>query len=84
MSDDLSLLKALSDRTRLMIVRFLRKGERCACMIPSRVSRSQPAVSLQLRKLKEAGILESRRDGKRMLYSIKDQRPLKVLDALGD
>jgi len=78
----LRIFKALSDQTRLKIVRFLKGGERCACRIPSHVSRSQPAVSIHLRKLSEAGIVKSRRDGRRILYSIKDERVLRVLAAL--
>lgn len=81
MKETLGLLKALSDETRLNIVEFLLDGEKCVCEIFPRVKRTQSTVSIQLSTLEDAGILESRRDGKRMYYRIKDARVRGILDA---
>ena len=79
---NLEFLKALSDETRLKIIEFLKKGEQCACDIVPYTKKSQPNVSLHLKKLEEAGILESRKDGTKVLYRIKDQKVAKILKIL--
>ena len=78
----LEILKALGQKTRLDIVEFLKQGERCVCEIVPHTGKSQPNVSLQLKRLEEAGILSSRKDGTKVMYSIDDQRILKILNLL--
>jgi len=73
------LFKALGDETRFNIVSILLDGEKCACVIPNLVHRAQPTVSLQLKYLVEAGLLSSRRDGKKILYKIIDKRIIKII-----
>ena len=77
-----TILKALGDPTRLKIVQFLRGGEKCACEIVPFTNKSQPNVSLHLKVLKNAGILEERRDGQKIFYKIRDRRVLKIIDIL--
>ncbi len=77
--DRITFLKALSDPVRLSIIEFLRDGERCACEIVPHTGKSQPNVSLHLKRLEEAGILGSRREGTKVLYRIKDPRTLQIL-----
>lgn len=74
MDETLKIMKALSDETRLKIVRFLLGGEKCVCEIFPHVKRTQSTTSIQLGKLEKAGILKSRREGKKTLYSIADLR----------
>ncbi|MFH2021014.1 MAG: metalloregulator ArsR/SmtB family transcription factor [archaeon] len=69
-----SYFKILSDDTRLKIIDFLQKGEKCACEIVPYTGKSQPNVSLHLKKMEGAGILSSRKDGTKILYKIKDKR----------
>ena len=83
MKDALKILKAMSDETRLKIIEFLLDGEKCVCQIFPYVKRTQSTTSIQLGKLESWGILESRREGKKIFYRIKDQRVLKVFKALG-
>lgn len=71
---NLQLLKALSVETRYRIVEVLLNGEKCACEIPTLIHRTQSNTSMHLAKLVESGILKSRREGKSILYSIKDGR----------
>lgn len=68
------LFKALGDKTRYKIVAALARHERCACELPKLVKRAQPTVSLQLKYLTNAGILSSRREGKKIIYWIGDKR----------
>ncbi len=79
---NISLLKAMGESTRYKILSVLVSGERCACEIPELIKRSQPNTSMHLSKLQDWGIIQSRRDGKRILYSIKDTRVKKILEIL--
>jgi len=74
MKEMLIFLKVLSDETRLMIVEFLLDGEKCVCEIFPHVKKTQSTVSIHLGKMEECGILESRREGKKIFYKIKDYR----------
>jgi ArsR family transcriptional regulator len=74
-----SILKILSNKTRLNIIKILSEREMCACEIPSKVKKSQPNVSQQLTMLERNGILKSRRDGKKILYSLANKDVLKLI-----
>ena len=82
MTKRIDILKALSNKTRLKIIEFLKGGEKCACKIVPYTKKSQPNVSLHLKKLEEKGILESRKVGTNVYYKIKDNRVLKILKLL--
>lgn len=56
-------LKAVSDPTRLKLLACLKKGELCTCDFVDVLQITQPAVSQQLKKLKEAGIIVERPEG---------------------
>ncbi|MEM7819953.1 MAG: metalloregulator ArsR/SmtB family transcription factor [Candidatus Aenigmatarchaeota archaeon] len=81
--ETIKILKALADETRLKIVEFLLDGEKCVCEIFPHVRRTQSTTSIQLSKLESAGIVESRRKGKRVFYKIKDYRVCDIFKALG-
>jgi ArsR family transcriptional regulator len=83
MKEAVKILKALSDETRLKILEFLLNGEKCVCQIFPHVKRTQSTVSIQLGKLENLGIVESRREGKQIFYKIKDYRICDVFKALG-
>jgi len=82
MKQRIELLKAMSDNTRFKILEFLLKEEKCVCEIFPYVKRTQSTVSIHLNNLEEAGVLESRREGKKIFYKIKDKRVCDVLKAL--
>ena len=63
-------LAAVSDETRLKMLRLLARGGLCACVLPRHVGISQPAVSQHLKVLREAGLASMRKDGKKRIYSI--------------
>jgi ArsR family transcriptional regulator len=79
----LKILKALSDQTRLNILELLLEGEKCVCEIFPRVKRTQSTVSIQLKVLEKAGILESKRIGKKVFYRIKDSRIYGIFKIFG-
>lgn len=82
LKNDIKLLKCLGEETKYRIIKLLLKGEKCACKIPKVINRTQSNTSMHLAKLAEKGILKSRRDGKKILYSIKDFRVCGVFEAL--
>jgi len=82
MKDLLKLFKALSDETRLKIVKFLLNGERCVCEITRHVNRTQSTVSIQLAKLESLGIVDSRREGKSVYYRISNPKVKKILSKI--
>ncbi|MGH7539472.1 MAG: ArsR/SmtB family transcription factor [Gemmatimonadota bacterium] len=75
-------LKALAEQKRLRILATLSAGERCACELTGCCESSQPLLSFHLRTLREAGLVESRRDGRWIHYRV-DREALRTLaDAL--
>ena len=72
MKDLLTVLKALSDETRLRILKVLEHGELCVCDIVAAIDVSQPRISFHLAALKEAGLVKDRKEGKWMHYRIDD------------
>ena len=72
------ILKALSEKTRYDIIGVLSKGERCACEIPLLIGKTQSNTSMHLSKLLDMGILESRKEGRQVIYRIKDKNILEL------
>ena len=66
--------KALSDPTRLRILRLLMKGPRCVCEMEQELALPQPLLSRHLATLRHAGIVEGQRCGVRVNYHLCDDR----------
>jgi ArsR family transcriptional regulator len=74
---------ALADKTRLRLLNLMRQDEICVCFFTEVLGESQPKISRHLAYLRNAGIVEARREGKWMHYSIsepKDENAGRVLD----
>ena len=82
MEEEIKLLKAMADETRVKILLYLLNGEQCACTIVPFIGKAQPTVSQHLKVLTEAGILNMRKDGVRILYRIKDDRAISIIKVL--
>ncbi len=67
-------LRALSNQNRLSLVNELIEGERTVSELADKLKMRQPAVSQQLARLRESGIVEFRRDGKTVYYRIASAR----------
>ncbi len=79
-----TLYLALADKTRLRLLNLMRANEVCVCFFTEVLGESQPKVSRHLAYLRNAGLVEARRDGKWMHYSIlwpNDMGAAKVLNA---
>jgi ArsR family transcriptional regulator len=64
-------MKLLSDQGRLRILMVLSKRELCVCQIMGVLGISQPLVSRNLSLLSDAGLLDERKEGKLVFYSIR-------------
>lgn len=62
---------ALADKTRLRLLNLMRGEEVCVCFFTEVLGDSQPKISRHLAYLRNADLVEARRDGKWMHYSIK-------------
>ncbi len=67
------LFKVLGDNTRIRILDALYRSELCVCDITALLGMNQSAVSHQLRVLRDARIVKSRKKGKNVLYSLDDE-----------
>ena len=79
------MFRAFSDRTRLRILSMLRPGELCVCDIVAVLDVPQPKVSRHLAYLRKAGLVDVRRDGQWMHYTLtpaRGQFHTKLLDCL--
>jgi ArsR family transcriptional regulator len=90
MQELLNIFKALSDETRLKMLKIMGKGEICVCDLVSVLNVSQPKISFHLNVLKEAGLIKDRKQGKWVYYSINDSDMFKrflmlsVLERISD
>lgn len=65
-----SMMKALGDETRVKIFDMLSKGELCACKVLEEFDITQPTLSYHMKILCDCGLVNGRRDGIWMKYTI--------------
>jgi ArsR family transcriptional regulator len=68
--DSAHLFAALADRTRLRLLNLMNGREVCVCYFVEILRQGQPKISRHLAYLRNAGLVNARRDGKWMHYSI--------------
>jgi DNA-binding transcriptional ArsR family regulator len=76
----LAVLEVIAEPTRRRILDAVREGERSVTELVEQVGMHQPGVSRHLRVLREAGLVDVRRDAQRRLYRLRPE-PLMELDA---
>ena len=74
------LFKVFADSTRIRILYALFASEMCVCDIAELLDMTQSAISHQLRTLKQAKLVRSRREGKSVFYSLDDNHIVKIID----
>lgn len=72
MADMAEFFKVFGDSTRIKILYVLFEAELCVCDIAELLNMTQPAISYQLRVLKQARLVMNRRSGKTIFYSLAD------------
>ena len=73
------LFKVFGDTTRIRILYVLFESEMCVCDIAELLNMTQSAISHQLRILKQAHLVRSRRDGKTVFYALDDDHVRTVI-----
>lgn len=79
-ADYVPAIKAISDETRLRIIDMLSCGELCACNILDGLSISQSTLSYHMKILADSGLINAKRDGAWMKYTLNEERIEEVLE----
>jgi len=74
------LFKLFGDSTRIGILWALSESEMCVCDLCALLKMKQPAVSHQLKNLKQSRVVKARRDGKIVFYSLDDEHIRRLLN----
>lgn len=77
-----SLLKSMANEDRLLILCLLSQGERNVGEIEAETSIQQPTLSQQLTKLREDGLVSTRREGKYIYYGLASYEVIEVMQTL--
>ena len=78
------MLKTLSNPDRLLLLCQIAQGERCVSDLEEALDIHQPTLSQQLGVLRDEGLVATRRDGKRIYYSMASKEALAVMQVLYD
>jgi|WetSurMetagenome_2_1015567.scaffolds.fasta_scaffold120277_3 DNA-binding transcriptional ArsR family regulator len=83
MEQEAKIFKSLGHPARLAILSALRGGEQCVCHLESALGMRQAYISQQLIVLKEAGLVQDRRDGWNMFYRVIRRDIFALIDSVG-
>lgn len=72
-------LRFLGDPTRLRIIALMAQSETCVCDLTEQLNLSQPLISYHLGKLRNAGLVRTRRDGHWVYYSLDPEKWISTL-----
>ncbi|MDA9100850.1 MAG: ArsR/SmtB family transcription factor [Rhodobacterales bacterium] len=81
-TDAAKLMKMLSQPVRLRLLCILLEGEQSVLSLAASAKLSQPAMSHHLKKLRDAELVETRRDGQTIYYFLKGTEVAQVLEVL--
>ncbi|WP_374335232.1 ArsR/SmtB family transcription factor [Leeia sp.] len=76
------LLRALANDDRLLLLCQLSQGERSVSELEALTGIRQPTLSQQLGILRQKGLVQTRREGKRIYYQVVDETALAILQVL--
>lgn len=77
-----NLLKALANRERLLVLCHLADGEKCVSELQKILAIRQPKLSQQLARLRADDLVQTRRNGKEIYYSLSSEVAGRVIDLL--
>jgi DNA-binding transcriptional ArsR family regulator len=83
-ADAAGLMKALGNESRLMILCVLAEGERSVSDLNTIVPLSQSALSQQLARLRQQGLVKTRRESQTIFYSLADGPADRIISLLHD
>jgi len=76
------ILKLLANEDRLLLLCQISQGERCVSELEEQLGIHQPTLSQQLGVLRSEGVVNTRRQGKNIYYSVADPAALEILSLL--
>lgn len=77
-----ALLKVLAHEDRLILLCHLAQGEYCVSELEDQLGLHQPTLSQQLGVLRQEGLVETRRNGKRIYYRMASANAIAIMKAL--
>jgi ArsR family transcriptional regulator len=80
--DACRLMKVLSNRDRMMLLCQMSQGEMCVGELEEYLDIQQPTLSQQLTVLRNEELVETRREGKQIYYSLSNRAVLEVMNVL--
>jgi len=80
--DACRLMKVLSNRDRMMLLCQISQGEMCVSELEERLDIHQPTLSQQLTVLRNEELVQTRREGKQIYYSLSNHVALEVMNIL--
>jgi len=78
------IIQAAGHPIRLAIIEFLKDGEQCVCDIAAHVGAQRSNVSRHLAVMLNAGIVDCRKDGLKVIYTLKTPCILNFLSCVTD
>ena len=72
--------KVFGDSSRLKVLWALKRGELCVTHLAEQLGMSAPAVSHQLKILRQSHLVRARREGKNIYYTLEDDHVQKILE----
>ena len=72
------LLALMADPTRLRIVAALDSAELCVCDLAATIGLTESAISHHLRPMRQLNVVRSRREGRRVFYSLDDEHVMSI------
>lgn len=77
--NELTLLKCISDETRLHILELIKDKELCVSDLVTKLKKEQPLISHHLRALRSCGIIKARENGKKTMYAISNKEVARLI-----
>ena len=82
MKNLIRVMKALSDPNRVRVLKILQGGELCVCEIHRVFNLAQSTVSKHMKILEDAGLVDKKRQGSWMIYSLADNPETEYAEAM--
>jgi ArsR family transcriptional regulator len=76
-----AFFRLISHPTRLRIIQEIGQGEACVCHLEAQLGLRQAYLSQHLMALRDAGILDTERDGRFIYYRLTDPKILDIIQA---
>lgn len=84
MDEIVNFLKAISDKTRLRIVKLLLHKKLCVCELVAILGKNQPCISQHLTILKNTKLIKAKREGLWIVYSVDEKELRRKLKNFSD